>query len=97
MYLNFDTRSIHIIFASAYCYDFFLNPFSNCIASDCGTPFVYHGFLTGTMETVYDGTSTIACDPGYESGGTATCLDTGLWDEVSMPTCDPVGKCQGPK
>ena len=45
------------------------------------------------METVYDGNTTIGCEPGYEFGGTATCLATGLWDELTMPTCDPVGEC----
>ena len=59
--------------------------------SDCGKPDIPHGGLSITSVTVFDGTSTVECDAGYEVIGstTATCLASKIWD--TLPICHPKG------
>ena len=59
--------------------------------SDCGEPDIPHGGLSITSVTVFDGTSTVECDAGYEVIGstTATCLASKIWD--TLPICHPKG------
>lgn len=56
-----------------------------CSPKDCRRPTFSNGVLNG--DTVFDGIATIECDAGYSGGGTATCLDTGIW--ATLPLCYP--------
>ena len=46
-----------------------------------------NGALSG--DDFYTGTATIVCNAGYTGGGSATCLQTAVWD--TLPTCNPRG------
>ena len=66
--------------------------FMDIIIPDCGQPFISYGFLAAGSSTLYAGTATVECDPGYQVLGstTANCLTTGDWD--TPPQCTPKGK-----
>ena len=46
-----------------------------------------NGALSG--DDFYTGTANIVCNAGYTGGGSATCLQTAVWD--TLPTCNPRG------
>ena len=57
---------------------------------DCGDPSIANSILIGT--TVFDGAAFINCNAGYTGSGSAECLNIGIWNPATLPTCTPKGK-----
>ena len=63
--------------------------FMNIFCPDCGDPGIANSDLLGN--TVFAGSAFINCHAGYTGSGSATCLNIGIWNPATLPTCTPKG------